>query len=104
MPRLRLSVFAFFISCAIGGAMLTGTACTREDPDVTASTGTDGASGDGNGNVGSDGGNTDSPLLKLEADPLVIVTGTSDTLRLRVVERRNVGVVTFRIDGKPEGV
>jgi hypothetical protein len=104
MLRLRPQhAFVGVASCAAAGiAVLTVAACTGDDPDFIPST--DAASTDGNDSGARDGSDAGAPLLRLEADPFAVTTGSNDTLRLRVVERRNVGDVDFRIDGKPEGV
>ncbi|MDF2697136.1 MAG: hypothetical protein K0S65_5519, partial [Labilithrix sp.] len=105
MVRLRpLHAFVGVVSCATASAAVFAmAACTGDDPAYVPNTETDGASGDGS-NTDSGEGDPGAPLLKLEADPLVVTAGSSDALRVRVVERRNVGEVAFRIQGAPEGV
>lgn len=79
-------------------------ACTGDDPKL--SFGQDGGGSDSDAQTSGGDGSIDptAPSLKLEADPLTITVGTSDTLRLRVVARDNVGKVTFQLGGKPEGM
>jgi hypothetical protein len=82
--------------------LLVLTACTGNDPTFVgtdpADAGPDGAPADG-----GDGG-TATPFLQLEGQPLTLVAGTNDVLQIKVIERRNLGEVSFKVKGIPEGI
>ncbi|AKV03968.1 hypothetical protein AKJ09_10631 [Labilithrix luteola] len=100
--RARRPFLGLIVAAACGSTFaLGGAACTGDDPKLAF--GQDGGSGS-DAQTNEDDGSTAAPSLKLEADPLTITVGTSDTLRIRVVERTNVGKLTFQIGGKPEGM
>jgi hypothetical protein len=92
----RVSTFLFLL--------LVG--CVGDDPlpaQTVAPQADGGAGGDGGTSPNGDGGALDS-MLELEGQRLVLVAGTSDVLQFKVTKRRDVGELSFKVKGIPEGV
>lgn len=107
MRRDLAALLSFLLtSCAF--------ACTGEDPvlwsvsSADGGIGADGGIDDGGSRNERDGqagdGGQLEPRLVLAAEPLDLVAGTTDVLRIKVVERQNIGELSFRVNGLPEGV
>lgn len=96
MRRISIGITASLVAACVF-------ACTGDDPDLTFTSGSD-AGVDAPIDGEATDGRIPAPKLVLEAEPLTLTVGGNDVLRVKVVERQDIGELTFRVQGLPEGV